>query len=131
MRQLADSPRLAECTAAGTLTVRRATRAQDKALVPLLEKLNRMRTVFPGTQLRLVFEMLPSDRPGRIDDPRRPSAPTPPVAPPKMNRYAEVCACTPDPTVSTTSPYYRAAPAVLFRQHAISSQSPSIPLLQQ
>ena len=111
--------------------MRRATRAQDKALAPLLEELNRMRTVFPGTQLRLVFEMLPSARPGRIDDPRRPTTPTPPVAPPKMNRYAEVCACTPDPTVSTTSPYYRAGPAALSRQHAISFQTPFIPLLQQ
>ena len=46
--------------AAGTLTVRlphQASRAQDVALAPLLEELNRTRTVFPGTQLRLVYEL--------------------------------------------------------------------------
>ena len=46
--------------AAGTLTVRlphQASRAQDAALAPLLEELNRTRTVFPGTQLRLVYEL--------------------------------------------------------------------------
>jgi len=45
---------------AGTLTVRlphQASRAQDAALVPLLDELNRTRTVFPGTQLRLVYEL--------------------------------------------------------------------------
>ena len=72
--------------AAGTLTVRLlhlATRAQDKALSPfLLEELNRTRTVFPGTQLRLDYEMLPSDRPGRTVALPRPTAPTPLVVPP-------------------------------------------------
>ena len=71
--------------AAGTLTVRLlhlATRAQDKALTPLLEELNRTRTVFPGTQLRLVYEMLPSDRPGRTVALPHPKAPTPRIVPP-------------------------------------------------
>ena len=51
--------------AARTLTVRllhQATRAQDRALAPLLDELNATRTVFPGTQLRLRYEML-SDNP--------------------------------------------------------------------
>ena len=46
--------------ARGTLTVRlphQASQAQDAALAPLLEELNRTRTVFPGTQLRLVYEL--------------------------------------------------------------------------
>ena len=46
--------------AAGTLTGRllhQASRAPDAALAPLLEELNRTRTVFPGTQLRLVYEL--------------------------------------------------------------------------
>ena len=81
--------------AAGTLTVRLlhlATRAQDQALAPLIEELNRTRTVFPGTQLRLVYEMLPCDRPGRpVVLPRQPP-PTPLVASPQMNRCNEVCA---------------------------------------
>ncbi len=50
--------------AAGTLTVRllhQASRAQDAALAPLLAELNRTRTVFPGTQLRLVYELPSSD----------------------------------------------------------------------
>ena len=59
-----------------------ATRAQDKALAPLLEELNRTRTVFPGTQLRLVYEMLPSDRPDRTVALPHPNAPTPRVVPP-------------------------------------------------
>lgn len=49
--------------AAGTLTVRllhQASRAQDAALMPLLEELNQTRTVFPGTQLRLVYELPPT-----------------------------------------------------------------------
>ena len=48
---------------AGTLTVRllhQASRAQDAALDPLLEELNQTRTVFPGTQLRLVYELPPT-----------------------------------------------------------------------
>ena len=51
--------------AAKTLTVRllhQATRAHDRALAPLLDELNATRTVFPGTQLRLRYEML-SDYP--------------------------------------------------------------------
>ena len=50
--------------AAKTLTVRllhQATRAQDRALAPLLHELNATRTVFPGTQLRLRYEMLSDD----------------------------------------------------------------------
>ena len=50
--------------AAGTLTVRllhQASRAQDTALAPLLAELNQTRTVFPGTDLRLVYELPPSD----------------------------------------------------------------------
>ena len=50
--------------AAGTLTVRllhQASRAHDAALAPLLAELNRTRTVFPGTQLRLVYEFPSSD----------------------------------------------------------------------
>ena len=50
--------------AARTLTVRllhQATRAQDRALAPLLDELNATRTVFPGTQLRLRYEMLSDD----------------------------------------------------------------------
>ena len=49
---------------AGTLTVRllhQPTRAQDRALAPLLDELNRTRTVFPGTQLRLVYKTLSDD----------------------------------------------------------------------
>ena len=49
--------------AAGTLTVHllhRASRAQDVALALFLAALNRTRTVFSGTQLRLVYELPPS-----------------------------------------------------------------------
>ena len=70
---------------AETLTVRLlhlATRALDKALTPLLEELNRTSTVYPGTQLRMVYEVLPSDRPGRTVVLPRPTAPTPRVVPP-------------------------------------------------
>ncbi len=48
---------------AGTLTVRllhQASRAQDAALAPLLAELNQTRTVFPGTELRLVYEFPPA-----------------------------------------------------------------------
>ena len=47
---------------AGTLTVRllhQASRGQDRALLPLLQELNQTRTRYPGTHLRLVFEILP------------------------------------------------------------------------
>ena len=47
--------------AAGTLEVRllhRPTRAQDLALAPLLDELNRTGTLFPGTDLRLVYKFL-------------------------------------------------------------------------
>ena len=58
--------------AAGTLTVRllhQASRAHDAALTPLLAKLNRTRTVFPGTQLRLVYEFPFSADSQRLDSP--------------------------------------------------------------
>ena len=54
---------------AGTLTVRllhQARRGHDLALAPLLEELNRTRTLYPGTSLRLVYEILPND-PGAGD----------------------------------------------------------------
>ena len=35
-----------------------ATRAQDSVLAPLIDELNGTRTVFSGTRLRLVYEML-------------------------------------------------------------------------
>ena len=49
---------------AGTLTVRllhQPTRALARALAPLLDELNRPRTDFPGTQLRLVYKTLSDD----------------------------------------------------------------------
>ena len=49
---------------AKTLTVRllkRARRGHDLALAPLLEELNQTRTLYPGTNLRLVYEILPND----------------------------------------------------------------------
>ena len=61
--------------AAGTLTVRllhQATRARDAALAPLLDELNQTRTVFPGTNLRLVYEILPAGPPPPPAPPRRP-----------------------------------------------------------
>ena len=51
---------------AGTLTVQLlhlASRSQDAALGPLLRELNQTRTAFPGTSLRLVYELLPDDHP--------------------------------------------------------------------
>ena len=51
---------------AGTLTVQLlhlASRSQDAALAPLLRELNQTRTEFPGTSLRLVYELLPDDHP--------------------------------------------------------------------
>jgi hypothetical protein len=62
--------------AAGTLTVRLlhpASRAQDAALAPLLAELNRTRTVFPGTQLRLVYEFPSSDDSQPLASQPRPS----------------------------------------------------------
>ena len=53
---------------AGTLTVQLlhlASRSQDAALGPLLQELNQTRTAFPGTSLRLVYELLPDDHPTR------------------------------------------------------------------
>ena len=50
---------------AGTLTARllhQPTRAQDLALAPLIDELNRTSTVFPGTQLRLVYKTLSDDK---------------------------------------------------------------------
>ena len=56
---------------AGTLTVRlmhQASRGRDIALAPLLKELNQTRTVYPGTNLRLVYEILPTD-PDEADGP--------------------------------------------------------------
>ena len=50
---------------ADALTVRlmhQASRGQDFALAPLLEELNQIRTLYPGTHLRLVYEIFPTDR---------------------------------------------------------------------
>ncbi len=58
---------------AGTLTVRllhQPTRAQDRALAPLLDALNQTRTLYPGTTLRLVYELPPCN-------PSDPSQPQP------------------------------------------------------
>ncbi len=63
--------------AAGTLTVRllhQATRAREAALAPLLDELNQTRTVFPGTSLRLVYEILPA---GPSPPPSSPPRPPP------------------------------------------------------
>ena len=57
--------------AAGTVTVRllhQASRGQDVSLTPLLEELNQTRTLYPGTDLRLVYEILPVE-PGGADGP--------------------------------------------------------------
>jgi len=37
----------------------RSKPGQDRALLPLLQELNQTRTLYPGTHLRLVFEILP------------------------------------------------------------------------
>ena len=52
--------------AAGTLTVQQlhtACRAHDEAVAPLIEQLNRTATIYPGTSLRLVYEILPGPAP--------------------------------------------------------------------
>lgn len=52
---------------AGTLTVRLhhlAIRAQDDALRHLCAELNATETVFPGSQLRLVYELVSPQNPG-------------------------------------------------------------------
>ena len=52
--------------AAGTLTVQllhTACRAHDEAVAPLIEQLNRTATIYPGTSLRLVYEILPGPAP--------------------------------------------------------------------
>ena len=64
----------------GTLTVRllhQPTRALDLALAPLLDELNRTRTVFPGTQLRLVYKMLSDDVSCPTASPASPDGPQP------------------------------------------------------
>ncbi len=45
-----------------------ASRGRDIALAPLLKELNQTRTVYPGTNLRLVYEILPTD-PDEADGP--------------------------------------------------------------
>ena len=56
---------------AGTLIVRvlhQANRGQDVAVAPLLEELNQTHTPFPGTDLRLVYEIVSADY-GAVDGP--------------------------------------------------------------
>ena len=72
---------------AGTLTVRllhQPTGAQDLALAPLLDELNRTRTVFPGTSLRLVYKTLADDESCPTPSPPRPDHP--PAAIPSMQK---------------------------------------------
>ena len=47
-----------------------ACRAHDEAAAALLEQLNRTATIYPGTSLRLVYEILPGPAP------KSPSAPS-------------------------------------------------------
>ena len=57
---------------AGTLTVQilgLANASLDNALAPLIDELNRTRTIYPGTSLRLVYELageIPSNPSSRI-----------------------------------------------------------------
>ena len=77
---------------AGTLTVRllhQPTRAQDRALAPLLDELNRTRTVFPGTQLRLVYRMLSDDLPCSASSQPTPANPKPPLPASKLSKPNE------------------------------------------
>ena len=60
--------------AAGTLTARlmpMATQAQDEALARLVAELNRSETLYPGTDLRLAYELLV--------EPEPPAPPLPPA----------------------------------------------------
>ena len=53
---------------AGTLTVRlhrMASRSHDAAIVHLCEELNATETIYPGTNLRLVYELVSSQSPTR------------------------------------------------------------------
>ena len=77
---------------AGTLTVRllhQPTRAQDRALAPLLDELNRTRTVFPGTHLRLVYRMLSDDLPCSASSQPTPANPKPPLPASKLSKPNE------------------------------------------
>ena len=77
---------------AGTLTVRllhQPTRAQDRALAPLLDELNRTRTVFPGTHLRLVYRMLSDDLPCSASSQPTPANPKPPLPASKLSNPNE------------------------------------------
>ena len=79
---------------AGTLTgplLLQATVARDRALAPLIEQLNSTRTVFPDTQLRLVYEMVPDAPSGPVALCTRPTVPTSPPASTKTKRFNEVC----------------------------------------
>ena len=52
--------------AAGTLVARlmpMATQARDEALARLVAELNRSETIYPGTDLRLVYELLVEPEP--------------------------------------------------------------------
>ena len=60
--------------AAGTLTVQllhTACRAHDEAVAALLEQLNRTATIYPGTSLRLVYEILPGPAPKNPSGPSK------------------------------------------------------------
>lgn len=64
-----------------------ACRGYDLALATLLEELNRTRTPYPGTNLRLVYEILPHDRgaeEGSAGDSAGPSQEGEIVTPPKQ-----------------------------------------------
>ena len=77
---------------AGTLTVRllhQPTRAQDRALAPLLDELNRTRTVFPGTHLRLVYRMLSDALPCSASSQPTPANPKPPLPASKLSNPNE------------------------------------------
>ena len=68
--------------AAGTLTVRllhQASRGQDAALAALLKELNETATPFPGTDLRLVYEILPDNPLTSTVAPTHPEPASPPT----------------------------------------------------
>ena len=70
--------------AAGTLEVRllhRPTCARDRALEPLLDELNRTRTLFPGTHLRLVCNFLSATEPSPSPATKHPSITDPLLLP--------------------------------------------------
>ena len=65
-RALQSDASLRPDPAAGTLTVQllhTACRAHDEAVAALIEQLNRTATIYPGSSLRLVYEILPGPAP--------------------------------------------------------------------